>query len=79
MTSSKSADALEIKDDELEEYQIHDIREEIERLVFFVHVYFGQGGIRFKFFLNIDLSNWTKYLKNHHCDVMKIKNYPSLF
>ena len=37
MTSSKSADALEIKDDELEEYQIHDIREEIERLVFFVH------------------------------------------
>ena len=35
MTSSKSADALEIKDDELEEYQIHDIREEIERLVFF--------------------------------------------
>ena len=36
MTSSKSADALEIKDDELEEYQIHDIREEIERLVFFV-------------------------------------------
>ena len=34
MTSSKSADALEIKDDELEEYQIHDIREEIERFVF---------------------------------------------
>ena len=54
MTSSKSADALEIKDDELEEYQIHDIREEIERLVFF-HAYFGQGGVRFKFFFKYRL------------------------